>query len=212
MNSKMVIKPHTSPTLTTSKKTIIIFSTFALFGIMLASFFIVTLYDLPNKKRNGLILVKNPSFEKWKRHEPVGWKNVGARLIIENKNVIEGNLSVGIYNDSKEKKGIVQKIKLDPLEIYNVCYSMKSNKSGEELAGVVISYEGDDVRATTEAADGLHFHENGKKWVQYFGRVTGANSVTLFFFSKDNSILFVDGIGLGVNVMPDNMMNDTVSL
>lgn len=201
MKGKMVLQPHTTQGMTTSRKTVIIFSTFGFFGVMLASFFIFNLVDLPNTK--GPILVKNPSFEKWRKNRPVGWEHNNAGIFIENNYHIEGQLAVGIFNEGKERRGISQSIKLDPNEIYNIYFNMKSNTNEKDVVGVDIQYTGEDVRTTTDVDQGVHLHEKGKEWEQYFGRVTGAKGITLFFFTSNNAIAYVDMVAVGVDVVPE---------
>ncbi len=207
----MVLKPNTQPTVSTSRRTVIIFSIFGIFGLMLASFFIFDLSELSTIRKSGPLLLKNPSFEKWRSKTPVGWENTGATLTIQDTHPIDGNLSVEIYNKSNEKKGLLQKVKLNPTEIYNIRYSLKSNNADINSVGLEIKFEGEDVRTTTDVTPGVHYHANGKKWTQYFGRVTGARSASLFFFAKNNAIATVDAVGIGVNVMPANMTQGNLS-
>lgn len=209
----MVLQHHTTQGMTTSKRTIIIFSTFGFFGMLLASFFIFNLSELPKNTEYGPILTKNPSFERWRKNRPVGWENRNAGIFIEDNYHTEGNLCVGIFNENSDKRGISQKLSLDPNEIYNVYFNLRSNTNEKELIGVDITYEGEDVRTTTDVEAGTHFHEGGKNWEQYFGRVTGAESIELFFFTKDNAIAYVDMVAVGVDVQPPTLnRTDTVEL
>lgn len=203
MKNKMVVNPQPVPVMTASNKAVIIFTTFGLFGVMLASFFVFDLTELSNRKRSGNILLKNPSFELWKRGTPVGWKNNGAIVTIEDKHFIDGGLSVGINNESSMPRGISQKITLNPHESYIVRYSMKADADNEETAGVEINYTGENVEATVEAQEGIHFHDGGTKWRNYYGRVEGATSISFFFFTRNKIAAYVDGVGVSLEPMPE---------
>lgn len=169
---------------------------------MLASFFIFNLTEIPKKKSSGPNLLINSSFEKWNNEIPIGWENKGAVVKRERKSAVDEKYFVSVTNDKSEPQGITQNIMLNPMEIYNLYYSLKSNNKLSDAAGVEITYEGDDVKTTTDASAGIHYHESGTKWRSYFGRITGAKSITLFFFSKNNTTVFVDAVAVGTNVAP----------
>lgn len=202
MKTKMVLQPNMKQTVSPSQRATVIFTTFGIFGVMLASFFIFNLTEIPKKKTSGKNLMVNSSFEKWNNEMPIGWENKEAKVRRERNNSVDERYSVAITSEKPEPAGITQTIMLNPLEIYNLYYSMKSSNKLNESAGVDISYEGEDVKTTTDASAGIHYHEAGNKWRQYFGRVTGANSITLYFFSKNNTTLSVDAVALGTNVVP----------
>ena len=201
MKTKMVLQPNMRPSISPSQRATVIFTTFGIFGVMLASFFIFNLTEIPKKKTSGPNLLVNSSFEKWNNEIPIGWENKGAIVKRERKSAVDEKYFVSIINEKSEPEGITQTMSLNPLEIYNLYYSLKTNNKSLETAGVEITYEGEDVKTTTDASSGIHYHESGTKWRQYFGRVTGANSITLFFFSKNNTTVYVDAVALGTNVV-----------
>jgi hypothetical protein len=203
MKTKMVVKQDTVPIITTSRKTLLIFSTFGVFGIMLAAFFIFDLQELSNKRRAGKIILKNSSFERWRKGSPVGWQVKGATVTIEDKQFIDGGLSVGIHNETNQPRGISQKVTLNPHETYTIRYSLKADADNEETVGVNISYSGKEVETTVHTLEGIHFHEGGTKWQTYYGRVTGASSIELMFFSRAKVTGYVDGVGISIEPMPD---------
>lgn len=206
MKTKMVLQPNIKPTVSTSQKATIIFTTFGIFGVMLASFFIFNLTEIPKKKSAGPNIMVNASFEKWNNNIPIGWINNNVAIISrERKGAVDEKYLVSISNEKSEPAGLKQTIQLNPLEIYNLYYSMKSISKQSENVGVEISYEGEDIKTTTDASAGIHYHEKGNSWHQYFGRVTGAKSVTLFFFAKNNQTVYIDAVAIGTNVMPQDV-------
>ena len=205
MKQKMALQPNIKPTVSPSQKATIIFTTFGIFGVMLASFFIFNLTEIPKRKALGPNMLVNASFEKWNNNIPIGWQNKGAVIKREKKGAIDDKYLVTVTNEKPEPLGITQTMQLNPLEIYNIYYYLKASNKNPESIGVEINYEGEDVKTTTDASPGIHYHEGGTKWRQYFGRVTGAKSITLFFFSKNNTTAYIDAVAIGTNIVPMNI-------
>ncbi len=206
----MVLETKTSPKVSTSKRATVVFSFLGVGAVTCAFLFIFNLVDLPRKKPNGPNLLKNSSFEQWRHKKVIGWDIKKSKLLKEKKGAIDGKYMVGILNMGDDDEGISQTLKLDPLEIYNICYSLRSNRILSGSSGVEITYTGDEIKTTTDAEPGVHFHKGGKSWHQYFGRVTGASSITLKFFSRNKAITYVDAVGVGANLMPLELSNDIV--
>lgn len=206
----MELPTNISSPVNTSQKATIIFTTFGIFGVMLASFFIFNLTEISKRKSNSTNLIVNSNFEKWSKSILIGWKNRGANLILEKKDATNKYL-VRICSEKSDPQGIYQTVSLNPTEIYSIRYRLKSNIYQFQSAGVEIKYEGDEVRATSDAISGIHYHESGNQWRQYFGRVTGAKSLTLFFFAKNNTCAYLDAIAVGTNVEPFNTITEVVS-
>ena len=203
MKTKMVVKAETVPIITTTRKTLLIFTTFGLFGVMLAAFFVFDLKELSNRKKANHIIMKNSSFERWRKGMPVGWESNGATITIEDKQFIDGGLSVGIHNSKTLPRGIWQKVTLNPHETYTIRYSMKADADNKETVGVDIMYRGTDIESTINATQGIHFHEGGTKWQTYYGRVTGASAITMTFFTRNKVTAYVDAVGVSIEPLPD---------
>lgn len=185
------------------KKTLFIMGGFGLFALLLSSFFVLNTKKASADKAVFENLLLNSDFESWKGNNIQDWKKNEVKIFKEKSDVISGSASLAIYNPGpNENDGVTQTIDLDPKEIYNLFYSLKSNSLDPNSAGVILEYEGDNVITTMDAAQGTHLHSNGKSWHTYFGKVTGATKVSIRFFSKNNAIAYIDNAGIGVNLKP----------
>ncbi|MCH8902591.1 MAG: hypothetical protein IIA45_01580 [Bacteroidetes bacterium] len=203
LRSKVILE--TKPRLSSGQKLLVIFSIFGVFSLMLISLFVFKLVDIPKKATEGPNIVSNSSFEVWAKGVPVGWKKDDS-FIFDEPSELSGRHAVGIYAREENESGIYQTIKLDEKEVYNVYFSLKANTFDVEDAGVRIEYEGENVRTTVDMAPGVHYYDGKNSWRQYFGKVTGAESVKLYFFSKNSTILYVDAIGIGINLSSNSVL------
>jgi len=197
----MELRTDTTPAVTIKRKTILLFSFFGITAVSLSILFIFNVVDLPTSKKLGPNLLGNPGFEKWDHDKPISWLiNKGCKVIRENKHTSEGKYSLAITS-SEKAGGITQTVSVDSLEVYSISYSVRLD--GKQEARVMeLSYKGSDVRTTTDVEQGIHFHGDGPKWRNYFGRVTGATELSVKFFAQENVITYVDDVKIGTNIKP----------
>ena len=198
----LALETHPKPRMSAKKKRILTLTILGVGASVIASLFLFGVIEKPSSINSGPNIMENGSFEKWRGKNVIGWEVNNAHLINEKKEVLDGKLSMGIMCKDGISGGISQTITLEPSEIYNLSFHLKSNGILKELSGYELTYQGEKVNTTTDTESGIHYHQGEKQWRQYFGRITGANAVTIKFFSRKKAITYVDAVGVGVNLMP----------
>jgi len=175
--------------------------------ISAACYFILHVVDIPEGVIPDANLVVNPSFEEWDHDSPTGWTGDSVIWMKTRQDIVDGRYALGIASADMKLNGIQQTIKVDSIENYDVFFSIRSTTMVPKISGYEIEYEG-NPSATVDVAPGVHYHENGMDWQQYFGRVTGATSITLRFFSQKRASTYVDHVGVGIKIKSDGEVAD----